>query len=212
MDDVLRLGPEEVPHGRVFTHPDRTRGDWGALRTMARALRDSLGRVESETARPLMLELGQPGAPGHRVIVCDGARLRGTSTPSLVGFFAERRPGLDHTPLTRTDDALIEEFPAHPGILAYCSLELPDGNWGNLVVLTGPEAREHWRSSPTHAFAAGELAPRHYAAVRLHLGRFPGGLLAGADPVLDETRYYDFRDPTPWRATRRLEGYDPRQP
>ncbi len=205
MEDALALGAREVPAGRDFTAPDRTQDDLVGLRQMASALREVIGRPAPPTPRPLILEVGGPPGPGHRVIVCDEARLRAPVPPGLVGFFAEKRPDMDHAPLTRTDDALVAEFPAHPGVLAYCSLELADGNWGNLVVVAGSEARERWREGPTHAYAAGELAPRHYTVIRLRVGRFSSGLVAGGEPVIDETRYYDFRGATPWRATRRLE-------
>jgi hypothetical protein len=205
MDQVVPLDSREVPAGREFTDPDRTRDDLVRLREMASTLRSIVGLPVAAAPRPLILEVGGPPGPGHRVIVCDEGRLRAPTPPSLVGFFAEKRPDLDHAPLTRTDDALVAEFPAHPGVLAYCSLELADGNWGNLVVVAGSEARERWREGPTHAYAAGELAPRHYTVIRLHVGRFSGGLVAGGEPVIDETRYYDFRGATPWRATRRLE-------
>ena len=72
------------------------------------------------------------------------------------------------------------------------------------IWLDPPEAREHWRTSPRHAYAAGELAPRHYTVVRLHRGRLAGGLLPEPSLLLEETKYYDFRGPTPWRAIRRL--------
>ena len=204
MDDHIELGADEVPEGRAFTHPDRTRGDLGALREMAAALRRLLVTPLPARPRPLILGVGTPGGPQHRVVICDDGRLRAAPSPALVGFFAEKRPGLDHTPLTETDDALILEFPAHPGILAYCSLELADGNWGNLVVLESPETRDDWRTSERHGYAAQELGPRHYTVVRLHHGRVPGGLLGDRGPLLDLTKYYDFRSPAPWRAERRL--------
>ena len=204
MDDAIQLGADEVPVGRAFTHPDRTRADLVALHEMAVALRRLLRAPLPARPRPLTLDAGAPGGRQHRVIVCDDRLLRAAAAPGLVGFFAEKRPGLDHTPLTETDDLLVLEFPAHPGILSYSSLELADGNWGNLIVLDPPEARDHWRTSDRHADAATELAPRHYQAVRLHHGHFPGGLLAASGPVLVRTKYYDYRGPTPWRAERPL--------
>jgi len=204
MDEYVELAAAEVPEGRAFTHPDRTQEDLAAIREMAAALRRVLAAPLPERPRPLVLDAARPGALQHRVVLCDERRLRASRAPELVGFFAERRPELDHTPLTTTDDELILEFPAHPGILSYSSLELADGNWGNLIVIDPPDAREHWRTSPKHAWATRELAPRHYTIVRLHHGRFPGGLLSGRDPVLVRTRYHDFRGPTPWRAERPL--------
>ena len=83
-------------------------------------------------------------------------------------------------PLTAMDDELIGEFPAHPGVLSYSSLELDDGDWGNLILLDGDGARQRWREGERHAYAARELAPRHYTDVRLHQGVLPGGVGAGA--------------------------------
>ena len=93
-----------------------------------------------------------------------------------------------------------------PGALSYSSLELPDGNWGNLIVLDGPPAREQWRTGSRHAYAAEELAPRHYTVIRLHRGRVDGGLRDEPRLVLEETAYHDFRGPSPWRAVRRIHG------
>ena len=149
-----------------------------------------------------LIEGREPDGRPHRVVLGAAERLGVARDLGLVGFFALKRAGLDHAPLTRTDDELIEELPGHPGIVSYSSLELPDGNWGNLIVLDPPEAGEHWRTSAKHAWAASELAPRHYTVVRLHNGRFPGGLRSGHDPVVTRTRYYDFQDAVPWRAER----------
>lgn len=200
----IQLGADEIPAGRPFADPERTRADLAALREMAEALRRLLGTSLPGTPRPLTIDVGGSSGPQHRVILCDEGRLRAAVAPGFVGFFAERRPGLDHAPLTVADDELIGEFGDHPGILSYSSLELADGNWGNLIVVDPPEAREHWRTSERHAYAARELAPRHYAVVRLHNGHFPDGLLSGRDPVLARTRYHDFQGSTPWRAERPL--------
>jgi hypothetical protein len=203
VDEPEVLGPEEVPEGRAFTHPSRTRADLGALQEMAAALaRLCRGRLPPGP-RPLVLDAGQPGGRGHRAVLCDETRLRELTGPTLVGFFGEKRADVDPTHLNETDDALIAEFPAHPGVLSYSSLELPDGNWGNLIVLDGPPAREQWRTGSRHAYAAGELAPRHYTVIRLHRGRVDGGLRDEPRLVLEETAYHDFRGPSPWRAVRR---------
>ena len=36
-------------------------------------------------------------------------------------------------------------------------------------------ARDHWRTSAKHTYAARDLAPEYYACVRLHNGLLPGG-------------------------------------
>jgi hypothetical protein len=191
LDEYVRLGPSEVPPDRAFTDPGESAADLVAIRVMA--------------TRLAALAAG-PAAVPEGPIICDERALRMARDLAFVGFFALKRAGLDHSPLTQADDELIGEFGRHPGILSYSSLELPDGNWANLILLDPPEARDHWRQSLRHAHAAAELAPRHYTAVRLHHGVFPGGLLSGADAVLVRTRYLDFRGPAAWRAERLVGG------
>jgi hypothetical protein len=198
MDEYVHLQPDERVPGRAFADPVHTVADLAALRIMAARLRTLI----DQPIRPRIIEGREPDGRQHRVVLGTADRLGIARDLGLVGFFAVKRPGLDHAALTRTDDELIEELPGHPGIVSYSSLEFPDGNWGNLIVLDPPEAGEHWRTSAKHAWAASELAPRHYTVVRLHNGRFPGGLRSGRDPSLRRTRYHDFRGPTAWRAER----------
>lgn len=205
MDEPIRLGVTERVAGRPFTDPDANVEDLAALRAMAEGLRTLLARRLPGVPRPLALEAPAPPGREHRAIVCDDGRLRAPRDLAFVGFFAKRRPGLDYAPLTQADDELILELPRHPGILSYSSLELADGNWGNLIVVDPPEAREQWREGEKHAYAVREIAPRYYAVVRLHNGLFPRGLLSGRDPILVRTKYYDFQGPEPWRAERELE-------
>jgi len=204
MDEYLRLDPTGPAIGRPFSDPAHTATDLAAVRAMAARLRTLLAVPAAlpDAPRPLIVEGREADGRQHRVVLSDVRRLAADRDLAFVGFFALKRAGLDHAALTRTDDELIAEFPAHPGILSYSSLEYADGNWGNLILVDPPEAREHWRTSPKHAWAASELAPRHYTVVRLHTGRLPGGLGSGREPVLARTRYYDFQAPVPWRAER----------
>ncbi len=201
---MVRLTRSETAGGRPFTDPARTVEDLAVIHAMAARLRGLLRQALPAHPRPLVSETPEPDGRQHRVVLCDERPLRAAAELSFVGFFAKKRPGIDPSPLTVADDELIRELPSHPGILSYSSLELADGNWSNLIVVDPPEAREHWRTSAKHAWAARELAPRHYAVLRLHTGRFSGGLLSGRDPVLDRTRYWDFQGPSPWQAERDL--------
>ena len=206
MDEYVSLKPSEIPQGRAFTDPRHSAEDLAALRVMAARVR---GLATDPSAlpdgpRPLVVEALEVSGRRHRVVLCDAGRLRAARDLAFVGFFALKRPDVDPSPLTVMDDELIREFPRHPGILSYSSLELHDGNWANLILVDPPEAKDHWRESARHAYAAQELAPRHYAAVRLHNGVFPGGLLSGRDAVLVRTKYYDFRGAAPWQAERAL--------
>jgi hypothetical protein len=196
----VRLAPHETADGRGFTDPARTVHDLAAVRVMlatVRRLTDGLAG-----ARPFVLELREADGREHRTIVCNGARLQESRDVAWVGFFAAKRRDVDAAPLHARDDELIREFPSHPGILSYSSLEVGGGDWGNLILLAGDEAREHWRTSERHAHAVRELAPRHYTDVRLHVGSLAGGVRVGREPILRLTKYYDYRDAVTWRAER----------
>jgi hypothetical protein len=204
VDDCVRLAPREAAVGRGFTDPALAVRDLATIRLMLAEVRHQVGRGADLPARPRPLELERHETNGriHRAVLCDERRLGDGRDLVWVGFFGVKRPDVDSTPLTRRDDELVREFPAHPGILSYSSLELADGNWGNLILLDGDDAREHWRASPRHADAASVLAPRHYTHVRLHQGPLPGGVRTGGEPVLRRTRYYDYCGDTTWRAER----------
>jgi hypothetical protein len=204
VDDCVRLAPRETAAGRGFTDPARTARDLGAVRLMLEEIRRRLASAETLAAgpRPLVLEGREADGRAHRTIVCDERRLGDGRDLAWVGFFAVKRRDVDSAPLFVRDEELIQEFPDHPGIVSYSSLELGDGDWGNLILLDGDDAREHWRVSERHAHAARALAPCHYTDVRLHQGVLPGGALAGSEPVLRRTKYYDYRDVVTWRAER----------
>jgi hypothetical protein len=203
-DDVVSLAPREVAPDHPFTDPAHTDEDVAILREMLDGVRWALSRDAPAAPRPFILVAPEPHRRQHRVVLAHEARLRDADELGVVGFFARKRTDRDCSPLTAVDDELILEFPRHPGILSYSSLELADGNWGNLILFHPPEAKDDWRRSERHAYAASELAPRYYTVVRLHNARLPGGLWSGRDVVLVRTKYYDFQGPAPWRAEREI--------
>jgi hypothetical protein len=204
MEDIVRLAASDVVQGRAFTDPVNTADDLTAIRIMAAALRELLERPLPGGSRPLIIQMPRPDGRQHRVAISNDHPLRARRDMGFVGFFAKRRTGIDLSLLLITDDEMVQELPAYPGVLSYSSLELTDGNWANLIMVDPPEAKEHWRISEKHAFAAREMAPKYYAVVRLHNGLFPGGLVSDRDPILVRTKYYDFQEAALWRAEREL--------
>jgi hypothetical protein len=208
VDDCVRLGPRETAAGRRFTDPAQTDLDLLAVRLMLGEVRRRVAQAAALPAspRPLVLEGCEADGRVHRAILCDEGRLGDGRDLTWVGFFGVKRRDRDSTPLTVMDDELIGEFPAHPGVLSYSSLEFSNGDWGNLILLDRDAAAEQWRDGERHAYAVRELAPRHYTDVRLHRGVLPGGVRAGREPVLRRTKYYDYRDRVTWRAEREWPG------
>jgi hypothetical protein len=202
VDDCVRLTLKEIAAGRGFTDPAQTTRDLATVGLMLDNIRRQVSAGTLPGPGPLVLAGHETDGRAHRAIVCDARRLGDGRDLTWVGFFGVKRRDVDSAPLTVRDEELIQEFPGHPGILSYSSLELGHGDWGNLILLDGDAAREHWRVSERHAHAARELAPRHYTDVRLHQGILPGGARAGGEAVLRRTKYYDYRDAVTWRAER----------
>lgn len=204
MEETVRLAVNELVSGRPFTDPVHIAEDLSAICLMASSLRQVLAHPLPARPRPFIVEAPAAGGRRHRVAISNGSPLHDERDLSFVGFFAKKRAGIDQSLLIVADDEMVQELPSFPGILSYSSLELADGNWANLIMVDPPEAKDHWRTSEKHVYAAREMAPKFYAVVRLHNGLFPGGLVSKRDPIVLRTKYYDFQDSEPWRAEREL--------
>jgi len=204
MEAQPSLGASEIVAGRPFTNPEQSLEDVGKLSYMIEALRAMLQRLPDEPATRILEAPGQDGR-GQRIVISKWAKLRAAPELFVVGFFGQKRMGVNGEPMDEMDQALIGEFDAHPGVLSYSSLELADGNWGNLVLLADEQTRDHWRTSPRHMHAAQDLSPHHYLTIRLHNGLLPGGLWSGREVVLLRTKYYDFQSQPAWKAVREFQ-------
>jgi hypothetical protein len=138
------------------------------------------------------------------MIVTDRATLLAARALAVVGFCGQKRADLSPSlvqEMDKVDSALIGELTAQPYLLSYSSMELPDGNWANLVMMRSMEGIEHWRTSPRHGAAVIELAPHYYRSIRLHNALLVGGLATPRLTLL-RTKYYDYRDGQCWMAMR----------
>ena len=206
---VVALARDEVVAGRAFCSPSLYERDLSIMAYMLEDLRSFIGAVPFETVSAgehRKLEWTVHGLL-RRIVVCDA---RSITTPDVdvcvVGFFGIRRRDVDSTVLEEVNTELVGEFRNYPGILAYCSIELADGNWANLVVHDRPDARDYWRGSNRHAEAASVLAPQHYESVRIHNGRIPSGVVGQQSVVLERTKYWDYAEGDLWKAVRELES------
>jgi hypothetical protein len=208
MDDCLALHATQCLADRPFTQPENSQIDLGILRaTRAKlcALLRAPGGLPG-SPRPYVVWQKDEHGLNLRLVVNDVPRLLGCDPVTVVGFCGTRRPNADPVPMDAMDDELIAEFPRHPYVLAYCSQQLADGNFRNLVLLDSADAREHWRTSPRHAYAVFNMSPGFYAHIRLHNGLIAGSVMSAAEIELHRTKYYDYvhalPDGGPWRAIR----------
>jgi hypothetical protein len=202
----IRLGPLDVASGRPFTAPEHSHADLATLERIRARLRHTLATWDTSLDRSNQSDVHvqyvyEEHQRMHRMVIRDHAALAATSELAVVGFFGEQRGKANPAVLQDIDTELIQDFLNHRYILSYSSLELGDGNWGNLVILQHADGIEHWRASQRHAYAARELAPQYYARIRLHNASLPSGL-GSARLVLTSTKYYDFEGADPWRAIR----------
>jgi hypothetical protein len=191
---------------RPFTCPSYNQHDLAALEQMAELLRTTIEQ-EKPTQRDNRLDIfylkESDGRP-HRVVISNWNGLYATGTLVVVGFFGHRRIDADTTQTHIADAVLLQEFTHHPDLLSYSSLELPDGNWGNLVLFRSIDGPYGWGHSKYHAQIAQEISPNYYHSIRLHNGELADGLFSGAPIRLTRTKYFDFGEQLLWKAVRTL--------
>jgi hypothetical protein len=202
----VRLGPLDSVASRPFTAPELSHTDIATLDRMRARLRQTLALSQVDGNQPDQSDVHvqyiyEEHKRMHRLVICDRAALAIDSELAVVGFFGEQRGKANPALLQDVDTELIQQFLQHRYILSYSSLELADGNWGNMVVLRHTDGIQHWRASQRHAYAARELAPQYYARIRLHNAVLSAGL-ASARLILRSTKYYDFEASGWWGAIR----------
>ena len=204
--NVIQLSATDVVEGRSFTNLRHTTLDLQAIRFMVACVCLAL---EEASARPdpnLPLLLHQPSAVKwtQRMVITQPSRLRALAPLTVVGFFGLRNRDANVGLAQRLDRQLIPELTDHETLLAYATVALPSGNFGNLVLFTSPEGKEQWGRSEKHAEAVRLLTPDFYAAVRLYNGVLPEGIAAPDALQLLLIKYYDYGELPIWRAVRQL--------
>jgi len=199
------LDPFQALPERSFTDTVHIAQDMAHLRNIADCLRHVLADLpdEATASAPYVFRHYHADGSWCRVVVCQTAALKRPQALAAVGFFGQKRPAPETLAkeINRLDEELLEEFLQHPLIVAYCTQQLPDGNFGNLVLMSHLEAKRQWEGNERHRYAALELAPHYYFSVRLHNFELPDGV-DGAVLHLQRTKYYDYAQPTVWRGVR----------
>jgi hypothetical protein len=173
------------------------------LKYMARRMHLTLHQLGEpiSTSQPLLYRLQERYGRTHRIAIYKYQELFLEKPFAFVGFFSRKqrnlRPSIVRA-IETVDKKLIEELVGSPGILSYSSLELRNGNWCNLVLLSEANAKTYIKSSETHRYAAYQLANRYYEWIRLHNGIMPEGL-DHTEMMVRKTKYYTFQ-----RAQERL--------
>src|SRR5438046_2033219 len=137
---LTRLGQYEQIPGRRFANPEHSYADVAILEYMRARLRETLREAVRGPGDPLKRELSivsikEDGDRLHRMVILSRQQLLDAAALTVIGFFGHKRGSASPTILENVDTDLLQEFLHHTYVLSYSSLELPDGNWANLVLL-----------------------------------------------------------------------------
>ncbi|HZU71000.1 MAG TPA: hypothetical protein VFA09_27230 [Ktedonobacteraceae bacterium] len=173
--------------------------DLVVLRYMARRLHLTVRQLDEPVpaSQPLLYRLQERYGRMHRIAIYKQQELVLRDTLMFVGFISRKRKALQDSIADQIEDIdrqLLVELVNAPGIVSYSSLELRNGDWCNLVLLSDVEAKMHIRDTPIHRYAAYRLSEAYYEWIRLHHGIMPEGL-DHTEMLLQKTRYYFFSAP-----------------
>jgi hypothetical protein len=198
------LAAQERLPARPFTDPERTRADAAVMGRMLQRLR-RLARSWPAWRRSVELLTHLGTGCRHWLVVPDAPALRGAHNVTVVGFFGDLRPGMNHGAIYDLEADVVARLGryAPAGLLSYYDAELAPGLHGNLVLFGTRQVPPEWHGDLVHA-AAVALAPRHYCCVRLHRGIIGGALLGRGQLVIQQTRYFDFGQQPAWHGLRRF--------
>jgi hypothetical protein len=155
--------------------------------------------------RPVILYQPEPRHWLLRRVLTAPERLVESAPLTVVGFFGQRSRAANLAYAQRLDRELLGELATHEGLLSYVSMQLPTGNYANLVLFDSPEAKDRFGASPRHAQALRRLLPDFYLSVRIYNGALPNGVGRPDILRLYLVKYYDFCSRPVWRASRPLD-------
>jgi hypothetical protein len=192
---------------QLYTHNELDSGSYAVinkgkvdlvvLKYMAQRVRTMLCLLDTSVsmAVPLLHIVPERHGRMHRMVFYEPDVACFARIVIFVGFVSKKQANLSQAvndDIQLVDKMLVAELADSPGLLSYSSLELRNGNWYNLVLLSDADAKKHIRNADTHVYAAYQLAPRYYEWIRLHSGVMPDGL-APVELVLQKTRYFVFQ-------------------
>jgi hypothetical protein len=82
-------------------------------------------------------------------------------------------------------------------------MELADGDFSNLVLLSDENIKEKWMEGKEHSQAVS-MSPDYYLSVRINNGVFPRGILRPELFQITQVKYINYQDDPSWKAVRIL--------
>ncbi|MGI9607247.1 MAG: hypothetical protein ACR2P0_14015 [Acidimicrobiales bacterium] len=205
---AIQLGPTESPEGHAFASVDNYTGDLALMNYQLQDVRSLIRSVvaNDQPIAPHKLFEWEVHGLQRRTVICDPGRIVTPLDFHIVGFFGDRRAGVDLSRLEFYEHRLIEDLRDHPGIVSYSSMELVHNYWANLVVHSALDDRERWNHGENHRNAVDELSHIVYRSVRIHRAQLVGGVVGPNTVLIEFTSYWDYEATPTWKAVRDLPG------
>jgi hypothetical protein len=199
----ISLGQIESITEKPFTHTEHIAKDREILVHMAREASLVLEKQADLLRENETIFIQEPDKRYHRFFVPRPNVLSQAKNVYLVGFFSHKQAAAAPNHFGDLDDRLIEQLPTFQEILSYSTMALPDGSFGNLVLLSEEEVKLKWMQGEIHSRAVA-LSPDYYQFVRINNGMLPEGIMQPDSLKITRVKYYDFEQDPPWKAVREL--------
>ncbi len=208
MNDSRQLDLCNILNNCSLSDANKRKRDLNILRYMAKRVQVTfhLSNRQISAPQPLLYYAKEQRGRTHRIAIYNSQDLLRVTSLPFVGFVSgQRKPAIASIvdEIHAVDARLVVELANIPSILSYSSLELHNGNWYNLVLLSDAYAKMHIQKNRTHAYAAYQLSPSYYEWIRIHNGIISGGL-ASNKMALQQTKYYTFQGSQQKPAIREL--------
>ncbi len=203
-----RLSPDEKAPNYSFSDCENNEQDLLLLQGILRNIHKSiLQPAKTITLSPMTYNYINERGFKYRIIIYNFQQLIIDQPLLFVGFISKKKQSISpeiEQMIAKMDKTLVKELAETPSLLSYSSLELPDGNWANLVLFNNEEGKEHVKTNSNHMYAAFHVGPQYYEWIRLHNGILSNGIYTKNNFFLKKTNYYFFRKNSFWFATRNL--------
>jgi hypothetical protein len=204
---LIELRADETVADRPFAALDRTAEDGEVLRRMWARLRTHVQGLGVATDHPTHRLDRVTDAAGsvHTMVLPNLRRAMATDDLFGVGFFGQARSQVDHTPIIELEAALIADMPSTPGLVAYYNAFDPSAGWATSCcsrIRASNEPGVATRAMSMRCVGRPLITTRSDCTMRVP----SAGCSAGGPIEIVRTRYIDFADDPPWRATREIAG------
>jgi hypothetical protein len=206
MREAILLDPSEIVPGRPFANPENIDHDLETLRYMLYQLCLLLEYpyLPGESPRTVLFQNEGTSEWFHRLVLAQPDGIWASAALVIVGFFGSRRDDANVALAHEFDRLLVSEIPEYPGLCTYSTMALSGGNYGNLVVFTDRNSRNHWSTSQAHVQAVNSLSPNYYSTVTIYNGLLPKGLLDRDALHVTRAKYFDYQCEPRWEAVREI--------